>query len=87
VLPEVHVPEITIPFPAGSELILFTDGLYELLDPKGGHGSYDEFSAYLQAGIKRGRPPWEAILEWAASARENNIVDDDVSLMRFTVPA
>jgi sigma-B regulation protein RsbU (phosphoserine phosphatase) len=87
VLPEVQVPEITIPFPAGSELILFTDGLYELSDPEGGHGSYAEFFTYIQAEIGRGRAPWEAILEWSASARENNAVDDDVSLMRFTVPA
>jgi sigma-B regulation protein RsbU (phosphoserine phosphatase) len=86
VLPEVQIPEITIPFPAGSELILFTDGLYELLDPKGGHGSYDEFFNHLQTDIGKGHSPWEAILDWSESARENNVVDDDVSLMRFTVP-
>jgi phosphoserine phosphatase RsbU/P len=87
VLLEVQVPEITIPFPAGSELILFSDGLYELPDSEGGHGSYDEFLTYIQVEMDRGRAPWEAILEWSASARENNVVDDDVSLMRFTVPA
>jgi sigma-B regulation protein RsbU (phosphoserine phosphatase) len=84
VLPEIPSPEITIPFPAGSEIFLFTDGLYELLDPKGGHGSYNEFLAHLQSETKRDRSTWETMLQWSASAREKGVVDDDVSLLRFT---
>ena len=84
VLPEIPSPEITLPFPPGSEIYLFTDGLYELLDPKGGHGSYNEFLAHLEKETKQGRSTWEAMLQWSVSARENGVVDDDVSLMRFT---
>jgi sigma-B regulation protein RsbU (phosphoserine phosphatase) len=84
VLPKIHAPEITVPFPPGSEIYLFTDGLYELLDPEGGHGSYDEFMVHLEAETKQRRPVWDAMLQWSAHARQNGSVDDDVSLMRFT---
>lgn len=87
VLPEIKVTDITQPFPAGSELYVFTDGLYELRDPNGGHGSYNEFLTHLEAEDRNGHSAWSTILEWAASARKNDLVDDDVSLMRFTVPA
>jgi sigma-B regulation protein RsbU (phosphoserine phosphatase) len=86
VFPEIHVPETTVPFPPESEIYLFTDGLYELLDPKGGHGSYGEFMTWLEAETKQGRSTWDAILQWSASAREHGSVDDDVSLMRFAAP-
>jgi sigma-B regulation protein RsbU (phosphoserine phosphatase) len=86
VLPEINAPEITVPFPPEAEIYLFTDGLYELLDRKGGHGSYDEFMVHLEAETKHRRSLWEAMLEWSASARARGSVDDDVSLMRFTAP-
>lgn len=87
VLPDIKVTEMVRPFPAGSELYVFTDGLYELRDPDGGHGSYNEFLAHLESESRNGHSAWNSILEWAASARENDIVDDDVSLLRFTIPA
>ena len=81
--PEIHAPETTIPFSPKSELYLFTDGLYELLDPKGGRGSYDEFLAYLEKEVGGGKSAWKAILTWLDRAREGKLIDDDVSLMRF----
>lgn len=88
ILPEIKSPEITIPFPAGSELYLFTDGLYELTDPDGGHGSYNEFMGYLEAQAARGQLPWEAMLHWLDRARDKRVMDDDVTLVRFaTKPA
>jgi sigma-B regulation protein RsbU (phosphoserine phosphatase) len=87
IMPTIHAPEVTIPFPATSELYLFTDGLYELLDPKGGRGSYDEFTAYLQKEVGTGRLAWKAMLAWFERAREARLIDDDVSLLRFGVRA
>jgi sigma-B regulation protein RsbU (phosphoserine phosphatase) len=83
IMPEIHARETTIPFSATSELFLFTDGLYELLDPQGGRGSYDEFLAYLQKQTGDGKPGWDAILQWLDQAREKRIMDDDVTLLRF----
>jgi phosphoserine phosphatase RsbU/P len=86
IVPDVLIPEITLPFPREAELYLFTDGLYEVTDGQGGHGSYDEFFAHLQDESRRRRSIWPTILEWSENARKRNAIDDDVSLMRFTAP-
>jgi serine phosphatase RsbU (regulator of sigma subunit) len=83
ILPEIHAPETTLAFSPTSELYLFTDGLYELLDPQGGRGSYDEFLAYLEKQVHGGKPAWDAILDWLDRARDRRMVDDDVTLLRF----
>ncbi|HUB67376.1 MAG TPA: GAF domain-containing SpoIIE family protein phosphatase [Candidatus Methylacidiphilales bacterium] len=83
VLPEIQAPEITIGFPAFSELYLFTDGIYELPDSQGGHGSYDEFFAWLEKKSAEGRSPWEAMLQWHKEAAEKHLIGDDVTMLRF----
>ena len=83
IMPDYVAPEITINFPPGSELVLFTDGLYELLDKDGGRGSYDEFLHELRKQIVEGKPAWEAAQEWHNRARSENKIDDDVTLLRF----
>jgi len=83
IMPEIHAPETTLEFPAGSELYLFTDGLYELLDPKGGRGSYDEFLAYLDTRTQAKQQVWDAMLNWLNRAYSEQSVDDDVTLLRF----
>lgn len=80
---EINASETTIEFPATSELCLFTDGLYELTDPQGGRGSYDEFLAYLETQTRDGKPAWDAILQWFHLARDKRVIDDDVTLLRF----
>lgn len=86
VMPEIEAPVTTIPFPPEAELYVFTDGLYELRDKKG-HGSYDEFVGHLETASKQRRSVWPTILHWMDEARKRRTVDDDVSLIRFTVPA
>jgi sigma-B regulation protein RsbU (phosphoserine phosphatase) len=83
IMPEIDIPEITAEFSPTSELYLFTDGLYESLDPNGGRGSYDEFLAYLQKQIQHGYPVWNAMLDWLDRARDGKMIDDDVTLLRF----
>ena len=83
IMPEIQTPETTIPFAANSELFLFTDGIYELLDPNGGRGSYDEFLAALDQEVAAGKPAWGAILSWLDRARDGSMIDDDVTLLRF----
>jgi sigma-B regulation protein RsbU (phosphoserine phosphatase) len=87
IMPEIHCPETTVDFPPNSELYLFTDGLYELLDPLGGRGSYDEFLTYLDGQVQEGKPAWEAILYWLDHARNRRMIDDDVTLLRFATKA
>ncbi len=87
IMPEILAPEITIPFAPTSELCLFTDGLYELTDPKGGRGSYDEFLAYLSQRVDKGDRAWDAMLHWLDLAREKRTIDDDVTLLRFATKA
>ncbi len=87
ILPEIEVPVTTVPFGPETELLLFTDGLYELADPKkAGRGSYDEFFAYLASRAKAGMAGWEAMLEWLEHARHRGTLDDDVTLLRFAAP-
>jgi sigma-B regulation protein RsbU (phosphoserine phosphatase) len=86
IMPEIHCPETTIDFPPQTELYLFTDGLYELLDPQGGRGSYDEFLTYLEGQVNEGKPAWDAILYWLDHARNRRMIDDDVTLLRFATP-
>ncbi len=83
IMPDIHCPETTIEFAPNSELLLFTDGLYELLDPKGGRGSYNEFFAALEKEVGAGQPAWAAMLSWLDRARERGKIDDDVTLLRF----
>jgi len=87
IMPEIEAPETTLDFPSTSELYLFTDGLYELTDPDGGHGSYNEFLAYLEAETLQGKSTWTAMLQWLAKAREQEAIDDDVTLLRFATRA
>jgi len=87
ILPEIKASETVLEFPAGSELYLFTDGLYELCDPKGGRGSYDEFLVYLEKQTELGKPVWDSMLHWLDRARDKRAIDDDVSLLRFTTQA
>ena len=84
ILPEIHAPVTTVAFPPGSELYLFTDGLYELVDPKGGRGSYDEFLAWLEPQVQNGKQVWDVMLQWLERARAKQSLDDDVTLLRFT---
>jgi len=67
IFPEIEASETTVEFSSDSELYLFTDGLYELADPGGGRGSYDEFLAHLETQV------------WS----EKRAIDDDVTLLRF----
>lgn len=83
ILPEIHAPETTLAFAPTSELYLFTDGLYELLDPQGGRGSYNEFLAYLEKQVHGGKPAWDAILYWLDRACDRSMMDDDITLLRF----
>jgi len=87
IMPEIHCPVSTVEFSPTSELYLFTDGLYELLDPKGGRGSCDEFFAYLEERVHEGKPVWDAILSWLDHARKRGMIDDDVTLLRFATRA
>ena len=87
VLPQVDVSECTVPFPAGTELLLFSDGLYELSDSDGGHGSYNEFFAQLLKDVAAGSPPWEVFRHWYKTAHEQKRIDDDVSTLRFATKA
>ena len=84
IVPEIHAPVTTVPFPPGAELYLFTDVLYELLDPQGGRGSYDEFFAWLETQTRSEKPVWDAMLHWLDRARDQQALDDDVTLLRFT---
>ena len=83
VFPEIEVPETTIEFPFGTELFLFTDGLYETRGVGQQHGCYDEFLRHLQARIAAGHAPYESILRWLDEARGQRLIDDDVTLLRF----
>ena len=87
IMPEIDVHETTLDFPLTSELFLFTDGLYELHEADGGRGSYSEFLAYLQGHAEGTNPMWEAALRWLSRAREHEMIDDDVSLLRFATRA
>jgi sigma-B regulation protein RsbU (phosphoserine phosphatase) len=87
IMPQMEIPETTLPFPPTSELYLFTDGLYELLDPKGGRGSYDEFLGYLHNANEAGSDIWEAIRRWHEISHAKKMIDDDVSVLRFATKA
>jgi sigma-B regulation protein RsbU (phosphoserine phosphatase) len=87
IMPDYVAPAITLDFPPGSELFLFTDGLYELLDPTGGRGSYDEFLTALKVQVDGGASVWDSMLNWLTRARDQKIIDDDVTLLRFATNA
>ena len=83
VIPEIHTPENVVDFPPGSQLCVFTDGLYEILDEKKDHGSYDEFLLKMQAEVNSGQALYESMLRWLDDARKKSLLDDDVTLLRL----
>ena len=83
IMPQIQVQETIIDFPPTSELYLFTDGLYELVDARGERGSYDEFLAYLEGEVREGKPTWDTLLSLLDHALSQRMLDDDVSLLRF----
>ena len=83
VFPEIEIPENTLDFPPGSQLCLFTDGLYEILDSQKNHGSYDELLHKMQSEVDSNEPLYESMLRWLEHAKEKNFLDDDVTLLRL----
>ncbi len=49
----------------------------------GGRGSYDEFLAALKKQVGDGASTWDAMLNWLTRARDQRVIDDDVTMMRF----
>ena len=82
VLPEIQITENVLDFLPGSQLCVFTDGLYEIVDPDKDHGSYKEFVQRMRAGVDAGRPLYESMQEWLGRARAEGRIDDDVTLLR-----
>jgi sigma-B regulation protein RsbU (phosphoserine phosphatase) len=83
VFPEIEGRETTLEFPRGSELLLFTDGIYETRGVGKEHGSYDEFWRHLNARMSEGVAPYEAMRQWLEAAQGRHVIDDDVTLLRF----
>jgi sigma-B regulation protein RsbU (phosphoserine phosphatase) len=82
VLPEIQITENILDFPPGSQLCIFTDGLYEIVNEEKDHGSYKEFLHRMGAAIDAGQPLYESMQEWLRRARIEGRIDDDVTLLR-----
>jgi PAS domain S-box-containing protein len=68
-----------VEIPAGAELYLFSDGVFEIARPDGSYQFWEEFAQYLQVE----RPPIEQIVNRMREIHCSLEFDDDFSLLRL----
>ena len=78
-MPDMKYDAESIEIPPGSELYLFSDGVYEIARPDGSWQSWGEFSQYLQEH----QPPIEAIVKRMREMHGAEEFEDDFSLLQM----
>jgi PAS domain S-box-containing protein len=79
VVPDLKYPSARMEIPAGADLYLFSDGVYEIARPDGTWQSWGEFSSYLQ----QDRPPIETIVRRMREMHGVEDFEDDFSLLKM----
>ncbi len=69
--------------PLGAELFLLTDGIYELRQPQGGMWQFEDFVECVRALPCGGESALDSLLDKVRSVRGEDLLDDDVSVVRF----
>jgi PAS domain S-box-containing protein len=78
-LPDLKYPSDRVELPPGSELYLFSDGVYEIARPDGSWQTWEEFTEYLE----KSRPPIEAIVTRMREMHGGGEFEDDFSLLKM----
>ncbi len=76
--PETKYVSATVEVPAGAELYLFSDGVFEIERPDGTYQLWEEFAQYLQ----KERPSIEKIVARMRDLHGVEEFDDDFSLLQ-----
>jgi sigma-B regulation protein RsbU (phosphoserine phosphatase) len=80
VTPEMTYTSASTEVPPGSELYLFSDGVFEIMRPDGTYQLWEEFAQYLQE-----RPPIEKIVKRMRELHGADEFDDDFSLLQLRI--
>ena len=71
--------------PAGAQLFVYSDGIYELLRPDGTMWPHEEFVDYLR-GLNRADPAaLDGLLDTVRDVRGGEAPDDDLSIVRLAL--
>ncbi len=78
-MPDMKYDAESIEIPPGSELYLFSDGVFEIARPDGTYQEWEEFAQYLQEE----RPPIDKIVKRMRDLHEVEEFEDDFSLLKL----
>ena len=79
VTPGMKYDSASVEVPAGAELYLFSDGVFEIAQPDGSYQLWEEFAQYAQEN----RPPIEKIVKRMRELHGVEEFDDDFSLLKL----
>ena len=79
IMPDLHYPSTHVEVLPGSELYVFSDGVYEIERTEGIWQTWSEFSDYLE----QNRPSIATIVKQMRAIRGGNEFEDDFSLLKL----
>jgi sigma-B regulation protein RsbU (phosphoserine phosphatase) len=79
IAPDLKYPSARVEVPPGSEIYLFSDGVYEIARPDGSWLSWEEFSQFVQEN----QPSVDAIAQRMREFHGVQEFEDDFSLLKL----
>lgn len=83
ILPKPEFKEVTVTIPPGSELFIFSDGIFEVSNPEKSWLKYEGFSHLLKEIPDRNL---DSVLSAISGYQGNVSFEDDVSILRAVFP-
>lgn len=82
-MPDVPFATHRLPAPAGSTLLVFSDGVFEVTQPDGTLWTLEAFGASAATAVVPEGTPLEAMVDQARRLRGQDELEDDFSLLRI----
>jgi sigma-B regulation protein RsbU (phosphoserine phosphatase) len=83
-LPELDYQSQSVQAPPGSTLLLFSDGVYEVVKPEGDYWTFNEYEEYMAGLNPENKDLLDVVLANARSMSPGGVLEDDFSMLKIT---